>query len=79
MLPEMDKYKAKSSEKGPIRKMVLVAKDYVHYLRRYIKVVADGKDLDGVIKPGDADLKETPKCSQLLASLRDDLRCATAV
>ncbi|KAG8181260.1 hypothetical protein JTE90_013031 [Oedothorax gibbosus] len=59
--------------------MVLVAKDYVHYLRRYIKVVADGKDLDGVIKPGDADLKETPKCSQLLASLRDDLRCATAV
>ncbi|GFW20309.1 hypothetical protein TNCV_3457471 [Trichonephila clavipes] len=79
MLPEIDKYKGKSPEKGPVKKMILLGKDYTQLLKRYSKVVADGKDLDTVIKAPDTGLTETPKCSQLLTSLKDDLRCATTM
>ncbi|XP_015920910.1 formin-F [Parasteatoda tepidariorum] len=79
MLPEIDHYKVKNQDKGPIKKMILLAKDYVHYLKKYSKVVSDGKDFDTVIKATDKNLLETPKCSQLLVSLKDDLRCATTI
>ncbi|GFT45364.1 hypothetical protein NPIL_462701 [Nephila pilipes] len=79
MLPEIDKYKGKSPEKGSVKKMILLGKDYTQLLKRYSKVVADGKDLDSVIKTQDTGLTEAPKCSQLLASLKDDLRCATTI
>ncbi|GIY10306.1 hypothetical protein CDAR_27981 [Caerostris darwini] len=79
MLPEIDKYKGKTPEKGPIKKMNLLGKDYTYLLKRYSKVVGDGKDLDTVIKSPDMGTADTPKCSQLLASLKDDLRCATTI
>ncbi|GBL92054.1 hypothetical protein AVEN_102603-1 [Araneus ventricosus] len=79
MLPEIDKYKGKSPDKGSIKKMNLLAKDYTALLKRYSKVVAEGKDLDTVIKVPELGLTEAPKCSQLLSSLKDDLRCATTI
>ncbi|GIX96969.1 hypothetical protein CEXT_520351 [Caerostris extrusa] len=59
--------------------MNLLGKDYTYLLKRYSKVVGDGKDLDTVIKSPDMGPADTPKCSQLLASLKDDLRCATTM
>ncbi|XP_054716135.1 uncharacterized protein LOC129225684 [Uloborus diversus] len=79
MFPEIDNHKGKVAEKSPIKKMILLAKDYVHYLKRYSKAVADGKDFDAVITTTDKNLADTPKCSQLLSSLKDDLRCATTI
>lgn len=62
-----------------IFQMILLAKDYVHYLKRYSKSVTDGKDFDAVIKASETDLNDAPKCSQLLVSLKEDLRCATSM
>ncbi|KFM79959.1 hypothetical protein X975_16506, partial [Stegodyphus mimosarum] len=57
-------------DKTPLRKMILLAKDYVQHLRR-----CNWKEFEIGSKTTDPD---SPKCSQLLASLKDDLRCATA-
>lgn len=81
MLPEIQNFKENLPEKEQTRKIILVAKDYVYYLRRYtsIKAAGNGGDTELQLPQMNGLLVEVPKFSQLLSSLTDDLRCSTSI